>query len=206
LGEWKLWLSVCHPRASPHDRQSTPRAALRLLGDHLQGPTRPVFAYRDKTSAGLGRQIVFLRCLSECAMSRPRTPTAILDAQGAFLEHPDRARENEPETDGKNGLGNAPAYLSDFQKEVWAEVSAQVLPGVAFESDRTAFELLIRLTCKMRTDTINRSEVSSLIALTGRFAMNPADRSKVSVEKSKESKLDKFLQRSATLALPQPVN
>jgi hypothetical protein len=79
-----------------------------------------------------------------------------------------------------------------------------MLPGVCFESDRTAFELLVRLVFKMRTDTINRSEVSSLIALTGRFAMNPADRSKVSVEKPKESKLDKFLRRPATPALPAP--
>jgi hypothetical protein len=133
-------------------------------------------------------------------MPQPRIPTAIHDAKGSFIRHPERARENEPETEGKKELGDAPAYLSEFQKEVWAELSAQMLPGVCFESDRTAFELLVRLVCKMRTDSINRSEVSSLIALTGRFAMNPADRSKVAVEKPKESKLDKFLKRPTTSA------
>jgi phage terminase small subunit len=140
-------------------------------------------------------------------MPQPRKPTAILDAEGAFIRHPERSRESEPETSDKKPLGDAPAYLSEFQKEVWAQLSAQMLPGVCFESDRTSFELLVRLVCKMRTDTINRSEVSSLIALTGRFAMNPADRSKVAVEKPKESKLDKFLRRSAPAnSIQQPTS
>jgi hypothetical protein len=138
-------------------------------------------------------------------MPQIRKPTAILDAQGSFMRHPERARENEPETDGKKPLGNPPSYLSVDQKRIWRELRKQMLPGVCFESDRTAFELLVRLVCKMRDDTINRSEVSSLIALTSRFAMNPADRSKVAVEKPKESKLDKFLKRSApSVPVPQP--
>jgi hypothetical protein len=48
-------------------------------------------------------------------------------------------------------LGDAPAYLDAFQKEVWAELSARMLPGVCADSDRTAFELLVLLVCKMRT-------------------------------------------------------
>jgi hypothetical protein len=56
----------------------------------------------------------------------------------------------------------------------------------------------------MRTDTINRSELSSLITLTGRFAMNPADRSKVAVEKQEKSKLQDFLNRKSQRApVPQ---
>ena len=92
-------------------------------------------------------------------MPQPRKPTAILDAEGAFIRHPERSRESEPETSDKKPLGDAPAYLSEFQKEVWAQLSAQMLPGVCFESDRTSFELLVRLVCKMRTDTINRSDM-----------------------------------------------
>jgi phage terminase small subunit len=137
-------------------------------------------------------------------MPQPRTPTAILDAKGSFILHPERSRENEPDTSDKKPLGNPPKHLSDDHKKVWRELRRQMLPGVCFESDRTAFELLVRLVFKMQNDTINRSEVSSLIALTGRFAMNPADRSKVSVEKPKESKLDKFLRRPSAPSAPVP--
>lgn len=135
-------------------------------------------------------------------MPQPRKPTAILEAEGAFIRHPERARESEPETSDAKPLGDAPAYLDAFQKEVWADLSAQMLPGVCFASDRTAFELLVRLVCKMRTDTINRSEVSSLIALTGRFAMNPADRSKVAVDKPQKNKLQDFLSRKTAPTVP----
>lgn len=135
-------------------------------------------------------------------MPQIRKPTAVLDAEGSFIRHPERARDSEPETSSSKPLGNPPSYLSVNQKRIWRELRKQMLPGVCFYSDRTAFELLVRLVCKMRDDTINRSEVSSLIALTSRFAMNPADRSKVAVEKPKESKLDKFLQRPSRSASP----
>src|SRR5258708_19161979 len=129
-------------------------------------------------------------------MGRNLTPTAILDAKGAFIANPQRAREAEPQ--GKNPLGTPPKYLAADEKKIWKELAKQILPGVAFESDRTAFELLVRLTNKMRTNQMTKtSDMTTLISICSRFAMTPADRSKVSVEKPKESNLNQFLSRRA---------
>ncbi len=64
-------------------------------------------------------------------MPQPRKPTAILEAEGAFIRHPERARESEPETSDTKPLGDAPAYLDAFQKEVWADWSLRCCPEFA---------------------------------------------------------------------------
>jgi phage terminase small subunit len=127
-------------------------------------------------------------------MGRNLTPTAILDAKGAFIANPQRAREAEPQ--GRGELGSPPKYLTKEEKQIWKEVAKRLPPGVAFESDRDPFEMMIRLTAKMRSASgMMAAERSTLISLWSRFAMTPADRSRVSVEKQPESKLDKFLSR-----------
>ena len=128
-------------------------------------------------------------------------PTAILDAKGSFLKHPERARPNEPRA--TEPLGTPPKYLTAAEKKVWKELAKQLLPGVAFASDRVAFELLVRLTAKMRTNQMTKtSDMTTLISLCSRFAMTPADRSRVSVEKPKDSSLSSFLNRRPASLCP----
>src|SRR5579871_2522191 len=112
-------------------------------------------------------------------MGRPRTPTAVLDAKGAFGKNPDRKRSAEPTTD--QPIGNPPTYLSKDEKKIWKELAKQSLPGVLKYSDRASFELLVRLTSTMRSDYANMrvAEKSLFISLCSRFALTPADRSKV---------------------------
>jgi phage terminase small subunit len=127
-------------------------------------------------------------------MARNRTPTAILDAKGAFIINPQRARENEP-TSGRP-IGPPPKCLSSDEKKVWKLLVKQSLPGVLMESDTTLFMLLVRLTTKLyKNQPLMVGEMSQLISLGSKFAMNPADRSKVSVEQPKESALSTFLNR-----------
>ena len=83
-------------------------------------------------------------------MGRNLTPTAILDAKGTFIANPQRSREAEPS--GNRPLGSPPKYLAAEEKKIWKELAKELLPGVAFQSDRTAFELLVRLTYKMRSN------------------------------------------------------
>lgn len=129
-------------------------------------------------------------------MPRNLKPTAILEAKGAFLANPARSRPAEPQ--GNRPLGPPPNYLATDEKKIWKELAKQVLPGVVFRSDRTAFELLTRLTGKMRSGQMkSSSDMAMLISICSRFAMTPADRSRVSVEKPKESTLNQFLRRRA---------
>ncbi len=125
-------------------------------------------------------------------MSAPRKPTAILDARGAFIKNPQLRREAEPTTD--EPLGGPPERLSAELKTLWHELAAEILPGVAKRSDRTAFELLVKLTQRMRdNEQANTAEMTQLISLLGRFALTPADRSKVVVSTPTASALSKFL-------------
>lgn len=127
-------------------------------------------------------------------MGRNRTPTEILDAKGTFIANPQRSRPGEPK--GSQPLGGPPTYLSKEEKKVWKDLAKQVLPGVAYQSDRTAFELLTRLTYKLRSGQMTKSsDMATLISLCSRFAMTPADRSRVVVDKPKESALSTFLNR-----------
>lgn len=130
-------------------------------------------------------------------MGRTHTPTAILDARGGFIKHPERRRPNEPQS--IRPLGPPPKYLCAPQKKIWKEVAKRLAPGVATEADRDAFEMMVRLTCDIRNDSPDHPftgvQRGNLIQLWSRFAMTPADRSKVAVEKPKESALDNFMRR-----------
>src|ERR1700739_827052 len=105
-------------------------------------------------------------------MSRPPTPTAILDARGSFISHPERERENEPEPTGDLPI-EPPAYmrLTPKQKTIWREVVYMLAPGVGKSTDVLAVESLVRLKAKERSNRITGGERSQLISLYGRFAL-----------------------------------
>jgi hypothetical protein len=136
-------------------------------------------------------------------MGRNRTPTSILDAKGAFHQNPQRKRLNEPTSD--RSLGSPPKYLSKELKKIWKETAKRLPPGVALESDRDAFEMMVRLTHSLRSGLpMMAAERSTLISLWSRFAMTPADRSRVSVDKPAESKLDTFMKKKQVGQPSQP--
>src|ERR1700719_2191433 len=110
-------------------------------------------------------------------MGRNKTPTAILDAKGSFIAKPDRKRPNEPKSD--HPIGSPPKYLSKDCKKIWKEIAKRLLPGVALESDRDAFELMVRLTADLRAGLmVMAADRTCLVSLWSRFAMTPADRSR----------------------------
>jgi phage terminase small subunit len=122
-------------------------------------------------------------------MGRPRTPTSILDGRGSFLQKPSRSRPDEPTTD--KPIGDAPTYLTKEERKVWRELVKQSLPGVLMESDRLMFALMVRLAAKFQSGApMMAAETSQLISLSGKFAMNAADRSKVAIEKKKTNSME----------------
>jgi phage terminase small subunit len=107
-----------------------------------------------------------------------------------------RYRQRPLEPKSNRPIGNPPRWLTREEHRVWKELVKQSLPGVLLESDRTLFALLVRLATKLQSgDVMRGTDMTTLITLGSKFAMNPADRSRVVVDKPKDSTLDKFLSR-----------
>lgn len=127
-------------------------------------------------------------------MGRPSTPTAILDAKGSFAKNPSRRRPDEPKPN--KPIGAPPKELTPEERKQWKRLAAQIPPGVLFESDRLAFSILVRLAARFwAREAMTGVETQQMISLMAKFAMTPADRSKVTVEKPKTSSLSQFLGR-----------
>jgi hypothetical protein len=135
-------------------------------------------------------------------MSKRRTPTAILEAKGAFDKDPQRRRDAEPDTDLT--LGGPPSRFTDFQKQLWRQISKRLLHGVAKRSDRDAFETLVLLKESERSGVLLPAERGQLLSLYGRFAMTPSDRSKVVVDNKPTDALDELLKKRRSQSSPQP--
>jgi hypothetical protein len=60
------------------------------------------------------------------------------------------------------------------------------------------FEALCRLIYKMRVGSLRIMELNAMVSLCGRFAMSPADRSKVAVDAAPSSALTRFLARQSS--------
>jgi len=140
-------------------------------------------------------------------MSRPRTPTQILETRGSFLRHPERKRAREEEPRPSGPLGGPPAALNREHQAVWHEHVAKMPLGVATNWDETAFELLVCLIVnfrRRRKDDLPQvvGEIAQMNKLFTQFGMTPADRSRVHAETSVESKDDPWAQLLAPLPRP----
>ena len=132
-------------------------------------------------------------------MSRPRTPTQILQAKGSFLRHPERKRAREGEPKPNAPLGDPPPELDREQKAVWRKVAAKIPLGVASNCDEVAFEILVCLIVGFRHRRRRNvpqvvGEVAQIGKLLAQFGMTPADRSRVHAETTIETKDDPWAQ------------
>lgn len=120
-------------------------------------------------------------------MARPRTPTKVLDARGAFKKDPQRKREGEPEV--KEPVGSVPKYFDDMQKAAWKQITTQAPMGVLTEADTMAVEMASILLAEMRTDwdSFTVGKIGRLQALLGQFGMTPADRARLNIGKPKDA-------------------
>jgi hypothetical protein len=114
-------------------------------------------------------------------VSRPRTPTAVLDARGSFLHDPQRRRD-DPATSGPLPL-TAPENLTAPEQAAWVELVSNAPARVLANADYAVVELTAKLIVRMRADTLNGTQTGHLIACLGRLGMTPSDRSKVTASK-----------------------
>ncbi len=125
-------------------------------------------------------------------MAKPRTPTNILEAKGAFDRHPDRRRERENEPQVTEPIGDPPEFRTPEELQAWIDIVTWCPKGVLFQPDRIAVERMARILALDRQGRASDAQGRALDALLGKFAMTPADRSKVQVHKPKESTESKW--------------
>jgi hypothetical protein len=132
-------------------------------------------------------------------MSRRRVPTQILEARGAFKEHPNRRRDPTPVV--TEPLGKPPDGLSEAEREAWAEIARTAPAGVLTRADRLSVELAARLLAELRagSSAMQTSRIANLRHLLASFGMTPADRANVSVPPEPRSKLGPIARALADL-------
>lgn len=127
-----------------------------------------------------------------------RVATAVLEARGAFQNHPARRKDREGEPKAK-GVGPAPDYLAEDERAVWDEVVSNCAAGVWQSGDRGMLETLVRLLAESRRDwdKFPVRRLTIMVRLLGMAGMTPADRSRVYVRPKErqgvKQGLDKYL-------------
>ncbi len=117
-------------------------------------------------------------------MSRPRTPSNVLELKGAFDKNPQRRRE-EPKVEP--GLGDPPDHFEDSRRAVWLEIEAMAPAGVLSRSDRLAAEMLADLLARFRAGgKFTSADRRDMLAILSRFGMTAADRSRVAAPPPKD--------------------
>lgn len=118
-------------------------------------------------------------------MARPRTPTKILDARGAFDKNPNRRRDGEPEV--KESIGAPPEELSEGELKAWKMIVSRAPMGVLTSADWPSVWMAARIWAGFISDPdYPAGKVARLHAMLGQFGLNPSDRSKLSIEKPKD--------------------
>ena len=115
-------------------------------------------------------------------MGKPRKPTALLEASGAFAHNParGRARANEPKPTGP--IGDPPAWLKIKERTCWAELVTASAPGVLTSSDSIALATACVLYAAIKARKATAADFNQFRQYLAQFAMTPASRSNVQVK------------------------
>ena len=124
-------------------------------------------------------------------MGRHKIPSKEKKDKGTYRDY----RENLDEPEPENKVGGAPDFLTDKQKEVWAEIKNIAHIGVLSDADSIIVEIAARLLSELRENNdLSVGKMSHLIGCLARMGLTPSDRSKVSApnEKRKKDPWEKF--------------
>lgn len=117
-------------------------------------------------------------------MPTPRTPSAVLEARGAFAHNPDRRREDFESGEFEKA---PPEYFNEHQSAVWNEIVGVLPASVLQATDRMAVELTARLVAAFRLAddaNVSMAMVAQIRTALATLGMTPADRSRVSAKKA----------------------
>jgi phage terminase small subunit len=120
-------------------------------------------------------------------MPKPRTPSTVLEARGAFDKDPGRRREDFAAAAFDPA---PPKYFTVKQKAVWTEIVTALPASVLQATDRIAVELAARLVANFRAQPdseVTSAQVAQIRTALAVLGMTPADRSRVSATKDAPS-------------------
>lgn len=120
-------------------------------------------------------------------MPKPRTPSAVLEARGAFDKDPARRRDD---FEAAAFDPAPPDYFSEPQRTVWNEIVAALPASVLQATDRMAVELAARQVAFFRVTPdadVTAAQLAQIRTALAVLGMTPADRSRVSVKKQAPS-------------------
>jgi hypothetical protein len=116
-------------------------------------------------------------------MPKPRTPSAVLEARGAFDKDPARRREDFAAGEFSPA---PPDYFTEPQRAVWDEIVAALPASVLQATDRIAVELAARQVAHFRVmpdADVTAAQLAQIRTALAVLGMTPADRSRVSAKK-----------------------
>lgn len=121
-------------------------------------------------------------------MGRPRKPTVVLVAKGAFKKNPNRKR-TDPAAQGL--IGRAPRHLSKSLQSIWREVSKRTAPGVLTSADRIALEEVCSLVYQRRMNFrgMSTSLRNLLRSYLVSFGMTPVARARIHIPPQQQDKI-----------------
>ena len=110
---------------------------------------------------------------------RPKKPTNVLNATGAFKKNPNRKRGPEPQS--KNPLGPAPDDFDDDQRAAYEQIKREAPPGVLTEADSAAVEMAARTMDDIRKGNITAAQLGRLQSFLVQFGMTPSGRANLNM-------------------------
>jgi hypothetical protein len=106
-----------------------------------------------------------------------RKSAEVLRLNGAFAENPNRTRPQSP-TSAKP-IGDPPHSLSVEERRVWRELVTAAPDNCLTSPDRVIFEIVVRLTNRMRIGNAKPADLQMLSASLTKLGWTPIDRNKV---------------------------
>ena len=115
-------------------------------------------------------------------MPQPRTATALLDARGAFKNHPERKRVDPKVSNPFPEV--APSHLNPLEVKCWHELRKSAPDGVLTAADVEMVNVAAGLVAESRSDFkgMATARIGQLVTILGRFGMSPSDRAKLATK------------------------
>jgi len=119
-------------------------------------------------------------------MGKKRLSADILDARGAFKNHPERKRVDAKSS--KPFPRCAPSHLDPLQVKCWHEIRKAVPDGILCLSDSLTVELCAILLAEMRRDSakMQSARIGRLQSAYSELGLSPAARAKLAVTPGKK--------------------